>query len=103
MDGVALIMPTPLAAAQSPSSAYGVRAGPRRGLSREEAAAYIGVSPSMFDFLVSEGKMPKPRRIPSRNPDARRRRTVWDIRALDRAFDELPGEDDANPFDEDMD
>ncbi len=76
----------------------------RRGLNREEAALYIGVSPSMFDFLVSEGKMPKPRRIPSRNPEAKKHRVVWDVRALDRAFDELPGgeEDEVNPFDEDL-
>ena len=33
--------------------------------------------------MVADGGMPKPRRI-----DARR---VWDIRAIDDAFDELPG------------
>lgn len=48
--------------------------------------------------------MPKPKRIPSENPAAVRKRTVWDIHALDRAFDALPGdEDDINPFDQDMD
>lgn len=54
-----------------------------RGLSREGTAAYIGVSPSLFDLMVKDGRMPQPKRINSR--------TVWDIRAVDRAFDRLPG------------
>ena len=29
-----------------------------RGLSRREAAAYIGVSPTLFDLLVKDGRMP---------------------------------------------
>jgi len=65
---------------------------PRRGLHREEAAIYVGVSSSKFDELVNDGRMPKPKKI-----DARK---VWDMRALDLAFDDLPGEDDINPFDE---
>jgi excisionase family DNA binding protein len=55
---------------------------PRRGLSRDEAAVYIGVSRRKFDELVDDGRMPKPKMI-----DARR---VWDIRSLDLAFDALP-------------
>jgi predicted DNA-binding transcriptional regulator AlpA len=62
---------------------------PRRGLSREEAAMYIGVSAAKFDELVVEGRMPGPVRI-----DARK---VWDIRSLDLAFDALPKEDDPTP------
>ena len=62
-----------------------VRPVPRRGLSREEAAVYIGISPSKFDELVADGKMPKPVKI-----DGRR---VWDIRQLDLAFDALSRED----------
>jgi hypothetical protein len=58
---------------------------PRRGLSRLEAAMYVGVSPSKFDELVTDGRMPGPRAI-----DARK---VWDVRELDMAFDELPRED----------
>jgi hypothetical protein len=61
------------------------RQGPRRGLSREDSAAYIGISPTKFDALVADGRMPRPRRI-----DARK---VWDIRQLDLAFDNLPSED----------
>src|SRR5262249_34672672 len=58
-----------------------------RGLSRVQAAEYIGVSPTKFDELVGDGRMPKPKRV-----DAWR---LWDTRALDRAFDWLDGEADA--------
>ncbi|WP_047189620.1 helix-turn-helix transcriptional regulator [Microvirga vignae] len=67
---------------------------PPRGLSRVEAAAYIGVSPSLFDQMVRDRRMPKPKRINSR--------TVWDRHRLDAAFAALPDEDDgsdSNPFD----
>jgi hypothetical protein len=63
----------------SPSLA---RPTPRRGLSRTEAAMYVGVSPSKFDQLVDDGRMPPPRMIDSRK--------VWDVYELDMAFDELP-------------
>src|SRR5436309_15841447 len=43
---------------------------PPRGLSRSEAAAYVGVSPSLFDAMVKDGRMPQPKRINSR--------TIWD-------------------------
>lgn len=67
---------------------------PPRGVSREEAARVIGVSPSKFDALVADGRMPKPKII-----DGRR---VWDTRALDLAFDALPdcGGDEKNPWDD---
>jgi predicted DNA-binding transcriptional regulator AlpA len=64
---------------------------PRRGLSREEAAIYIGVSPSLFDDLVRSGSMPKPIRIKSR--------TVWDVHRLDEHFEDLSTPKD-NPWDE---
>lgn len=50
-----------------------------RGLSRAEAALYIGVSPGTFDRLVSDGIMPKPRRV--------RTRVLWDRVEVDIAFD----------------
>jgi predicted DNA-binding transcriptional regulator AlpA len=56
----------------------------RRGLSRIEAAMYIGIGVTKFDEMVASGSMPKPKRI-----DGRR---VWDIIALDMAFDALPEE-----------
>jgi predicted DNA-binding transcriptional regulator AlpA len=55
---------------------------PRRRLSRDEAAIYIGVSPTTFDKLVADRRMPQPRRIDGRK--------VWDIQALDLHFDMLP-------------
>ncbi len=61
-----------------------------RGLSRVQSAAYIGVSPSLFDEMVKDGRMPKPTRINAR--------TVWDRVRLDEAFaalsdDEKDGDD----------
>lgn len=53
-----------------------------RGLSRVEAAAYVGVSPSLFDLLVRDGRMPRPKRLNSR--------TVWDRKKLDHAFELIP-------------
>lgn len=53
-----------------------------RGLSRVMAAVYIGVSPSKFDEMVKDGRMPPAKRV-----DGRR---VWDRRRLDEAFEALP-------------
>jgi predicted DNA-binding transcriptional regulator AlpA len=64
---------------------------PRRGLSRVEAAAYVGVSPSMFDQMVQDGRMPSPKLVNSR--------TIWDRVALDVAFEALPDRDAPNPWD----
>ena len=61
-----------------------VRPIPRRGLSREEAAMYVGISAGKFDELVRNRRMPAPKRIDGRK--------VWDIRDLDVAFDALPSE-----------
>jgi predicted DNA-binding transcriptional regulator AlpA len=52
-----------------------------RGLSRVWAAAYVGISPTLFDRAVSEGKMPKPFRLYGR--------VLWDIRKLDAAITAL--------------
>ena len=66
---------------------------PPRGLSREQAAAYVGISPSLFDSLVKDGRMPAPKRINAR--------TVWDRLQLDAAFAALPSNDaSVNPWDE---
>ena len=62
-----------------------------RGLSRNEAAGYIGISASLFDGMVKDGRMPKPVHINSR--------VLWDIKDLDFAFDDLKGEPQANPWD----
>jgi predicted DNA-binding transcriptional regulator AlpA len=55
-----------------------------RGLRRDTAAAYVGVSPSKFDEWVSDGRMPKPKRVDGC--------VVWDRFALDQAFDALPSD-----------
>ena len=56
-----------------------------RGLSRVQAAAYIGVSPSLFDEMVKDGRMPKATAINARK--------VWDRIKLDEAFAALSDED----------
>src|SRR5215475_338779 len=58
-----------------------IRPMARRGLSRTEAALYVGIGVTKFDALVEQGRMPKPKRIDSRR--------IWDIFELDLAFDEL--------------
>jgi hypothetical protein len=65
-----------------------------RGLSRVEAARYLGISPSKFDQLRGDGRIGPARMIASRK--------VWDVRDLDVAFEALPLEHDENA-DEDWD
>ena len=66
---------------------------PPRGLSREAAAQYIGISVGKFDQMIADGRMPKPVRIDRRN--------VWDRRALDQAFDALGDKTiSLNPWDD---
>jgi len=65
------------------------RSYPPRGLSREDAARWIGVSPSKFDQMRKDGRIG-----PAKIIDGRK---VWDIRSLNEAFDALPfeiGEDE---------
>lgn len=62
-----------------------------RGLSRVEAAEYIGISPTKFDELVRTGAMPVPKEIGTRR--------IWDRHGLDSAFDDLPSIEEKNPFD----
>lgn len=50
------------------------------GLSRDEAAAFIGVGTTTFDALVESGEMPKPVRVPHS------RRVVWDADEVRAAF-----------------
>jgi hypothetical protein len=62
-----------------------------RGLSRVQAAAYIGVSPTLFDAMVKDGRMPKPARINARRvgSDKARRRFA----ALSDAVDDDEDDD----------
>ena len=77
-----------------PHDVHAVPLPTRRGLSRIEAAEYIGIGTSKFDGMVTDGRMPKPKKI-----DGRR---VWDVRSIDKFFEALPGGDvsDHNPWDE---
>jgi hypothetical protein len=63
-----------------------IRPVPRRGLSRVEAAIYLGCSPSKFDDLRKDGRVG-----PARLIDGRK---VWDVRELDLVFEALPLESD---------
>jgi predicted DNA-binding transcriptional regulator AlpA len=60
-----------------------------RGLSRAQAADYIGVSPTLFDRMITDRQMPRPKRVG--------RRVIWDRIQLDAAFSALPddGEQDS--------
>ncbi len=64
-----------------------------RGLNRPGSARYIGVGTSLFDEMVDDGRMPKPKTINNR--------VLWDRLELDLSFDALPHKDEANPWDED--
>jgi excisionase family DNA binding protein len=68
----------------APGAARAIKAAgaPRRGLSRIEAAVYVGVGITKFDEMVADGRMPGARLIDGRK--------VWDIRRLDVAFENLP-------------
>lgn len=54
---------------------------PRRLLSEERAAAYVGASRGTFRAEVARGVYPPPIR--------RGRRVLWDVRAIDQAIDRL--------------
>ena len=56
---------------------------PPRLIGREAAAAYVSVSPTKFDEMVEDGRMPVPRLLGGR-------RRAWDVRSLDAAIDRLP-------------
>ena len=80
-------VPSTFRQAASTRALSDVRPVPRRGLSRDEAAMYVGVSAGKFDEMVADGRMPGALKIDSRK--------LWDIRAIDLAFDELPSENQA--------
>ncbi len=60
-----------------------------RLITREAAASYVSVSPTTFDEMVKDGRMPKPKRLGGR-------RKAWDVHALDAAVDNLPVEGNDN-------
>jgi hypothetical protein len=69
---------------QLPTPAYDNEPYWPRGLSRGQAATDIGVGTTLIDTMVSDGRMPPPKRINAR--------TVWDRLALDFSFEKLDAE-----------
>jgi hypothetical protein len=65
-----------------------IAAHDRIGLSRAEAAEYIGVSTSLFEEMVADGRMPPAKQINSRK--------VWMRTKIEQAFAELPEEGQDN-------
>ena len=65
-----------------------------RGLSRVQSAVYVGISPGLFDTMVDDGRMPKPKKMNTRS--------VWDRVQLDEFFAAIPDDNqsDLNPWDE---
>jgi predicted DNA-binding transcriptional regulator AlpA len=64
-----------------------------RLVSREAAAAYVSVSPTTFDQMVKDGRMPRPKILGGR-------RIAWDVQTLDLAVDSLPVDGQNNPADD---
>jgi hypothetical protein len=70
------------------------------GVTREQAAALIGVSATLLDRLIADGMMPDARLIYGRR--------VWDVREVVEAFRALPhrsepidaGRGEGNPWDD---
>ena len=59
----------------------------RLGLSRDVAAEYVGVGVNLFDQMVADGRMPKPRPVNSRR--------LWSRFEIEKAFASLPeGQDE---------
>ena len=64
------------------------------GLSREGAAQHIGIGTTLFDEMVADGRMPRPKCMNSRR--------VWSRVAVELSFSELPDDgsaNDDNPWD----
>lgn len=63
---------------------------PPRGMSRDEAARYVGVGNTKFDEMVADRRMPRPKRVDGR--------VIWDRLRLDAAFTDLPDDERVNPL-----
>ena len=65
--------------------------GPKRCLTKAEAAYYMGLKVSAFTSLVKDKTLPPPLRLGKRD--------LWDIHALDAAIDSMHSDSD-NPWDQ---
>jgi hypothetical protein len=63
----------------------------RRGLSRKEAADYIGISPSKFDELRKANRIPPPKVLDGR--------LIFTVERLDEFLDALPDENQTDSDD----
>ena len=70
---------------RSPRSSLVLGPFEKLGLSRLEAAGFIGVTPTAFDVLVREGDMPPARRVGTVDR--------WDRRQIEAAFSNMPQAD----------
>jgi predicted DNA-binding transcriptional regulator AlpA len=64
---------------------------PPRGMSRDEAARYIGVGITKFDEMVADRRMPRPKRVDGR--------VIWDRFKIEAAFTDLPEDKKASRLD----
>jgi hypothetical protein len=80
MPAKSMQLNSPAAASRGPL----VQPPVRLGLSRAEAAEYICVGVTLFDMMVADGRMPKPKMANTRK--------VWHRGQLDVAFASLPEE-----------
>src|ERR1700738_5076310 len=53
---------------------------PPRGMSRDEAARYVGPGATKFDEMVADGRMPRPNHVDGR--------VIWDRLKIEAAFSE---------------
>ncbi|AWJ86303.1 hypothetical protein TSH58p_22545 (plasmid) [Azospirillum sp. TSH58] len=67
-----------------------------RMLSREQAAAYLGVSDRMFDQEVAAGIWPRG------IPRGTGKRLTWDRHLIDRFADALSGLDEGGAYEDDL-
>jgi len=65
-----------------------------KGLSRLEAARYVGVSTTTFDEMVRERLMPRPKAVGTR--------VLWDRAQIDLFFEALPERESSQESDEDI-
>ena len=62
-----------------------------RGMSRDEAAQYVGVGATKFDEMFSDGRTPRPKRVDGR--------VNWDRLRIEAAFTDLPKDAKISPLD----
>ena len=67
------------------------RAYPLRGMRRETAAWYVGVSVTKFNEMVADGRMPRRTRVDGC--------VIWDRLKVDAAFTDLTIDAGKNPLD----